>query len=152
MCCPCYSRMVVLEWPNCLNGKSFLPGRGRGMTNFQLCGSGNWAADDPLIKTKKRRFRVSLGHDCLTHIWGGSNLITIEVSNLQGPILTPVYNVLFLRLWFLTSDIMTCHMPHTLCPPSLEHIDTMSTSRKTNLYPVATIHPALECNQQGIPS
>ena len=114
MCCPCYSRMVVLEWPNCLNGKSFLRGRGRGMTNFQLCGSGNWAADDPLIKTKKRRFRVSLGHDCLTHIWGGSNLITIEVSNLQGPVLTPqciMYCSSVSDSWHLTSWHVTCLTP-----------------------------------------
>ena len=44
---------------NCLNGKSFIPGRGRGrgMTNFQLCGSGNWETEDhPVIKSKKRRF------------------------------------------------------------------------------------------------
>ena len=111
-----FTRMVVLEWPNCLNGKSFLRGRGRGMTNFQLCGSGNWAADDPAIKTKKRRFRVSFPQDCLSHIWGGSNLITIEVSNLQGPVRTPVYNVLFHSS--LIPDIWHHDMSHASHPLS----------------------------------
>ena len=44
---------------NCLNGKSFLSGRGRGMTNSQLCGSGNWETEDhPVIKSNKTKYFV----------------------------------------------------------------------------------------------
>ena len=82
-------------------------------------------ADDPLMKSKKRRFRVShqcQRWDCLAHIWGGSNLITIEVSNLQGPALTPVYIALFHSS--LTSDIWhhdVSHASHPLSPVTGAH-------------------------------
>ena len=117
--------MVVLEWPNCLNGKSFLRGWGRGMTNFQLCGSGNWERMIPWWRLKRGDFASvtsSSEKDCLAHIWGGSNLITIEVSNLQGPVLTPVYIALFHSS--LTPDIWhhdVSHASHPLSPVTGAH-------------------------------
>ena len=156
MCCLRYSRMVVLEWPNCLNGKSFLRGWGRGMTNFQLCGSGNWERMIPWWRLKRGDFAVSV-----TSASSGTASLIFEVDQISLQLKCQICRARHslqcishcsTRLWLLTSDIMTCHMPHTLCPPSLEHIDTMSTSRKTNLYPVPRPFIPLWCNQQGIPS
>ena len=141
---------------NCLNGKSFLRGRGRGMTNFQLCGSGNWETEDhPLIKSKKWNFCQRQSGLPLSHIWGGSNLITIEVSNLQGRGLSPVYNALFhsspdTDIWHQDTSQLS-HSSHPLSPVTgahryHEHESEKQTSLLTFIWSYGAISEEFRAN------
>ena len=112
--------MVVLEWPNCLNGKSFLRGWGRGMTNFQLCGSGNWERMIPWWRVKRGDFAVSV--TSLTSASSGTASLIFEVDQISLQLKCQICRARHslqcishcstrLCFWHLTSWRVTCLTP-----------------------------------------
>ena len=140
MCCPSFSWMVVLEWHwTVWTENPFSVAEDVAWLIFSYVGAEiGRQRIIPWSRVKSGIFASSVSRDCLSHIWGGSNLITIEVSNLQGWGLSPVYNALFhsspdTDIWHQDTSQLS-HSSHPLSPVTGAHrYDEHESEKQTSL-------------------